>query len=140
MRSCELCVFDSVKSSDWTMLKTMPTVALLVLSDHLENAVLAEVIKSCLSVGTLLFAVYGPFADEIEDQIDLLLERESRLDILTTSHQDDAIEDTANFLVRAAYREPEHFRCLVILDKRVPNSDLLLTEVEKLCVDLSEHR
>lgn len=140
MRSCELCVFDSIERPDWTKLKPMPTVSLLALSGHLEDAVLADVIKNCLAAGTLLFATYGEFADEMEDQIDLVLESESRLDIITTSHQDDAIEDTANFLVNAAYRESDHFRCLVIFDKRVPNSGLLLNEVEKLCMDLSEYR
>ncbi|WP_144241642.1 hypothetical protein [Janthinobacterium agaricidamnosum] len=118
----------------------MPTVSLMALSYRLEDAVLAEVIKGCLSIGTLLFATYGEFADEMEDQIDLVLESESRLEIITTSHQDDAIEDTANFLVSAAYRESDHFRCLVILDKRVANSGLLLKAVEKLCMDLSEYK
>src|SRR5688572_10607484 len=112
MRSCELCVLDPVERPDWAKLKPMPTVSLLALSDPLEDAVLAEVVKGCLSAGTLLFAAYGEFADEMEDQIDLVLERESRLDISTTSHQDDAMEEAANFLVNSAYRESGHFRCI----------------------------
>ena len=140
MRSCELCVFNPDDRPDWTKLKPMPTVSLLALSDHLAEDALAEMIKGCMSAGTLLFAAYGEFADEMEEQIDLVLENESRLDIITTSHQDDEIEDMANFLVNAAYRESGHFRCVVVLDKRVPNSGLLLKEMERLCMDLSEHR
>jgi len=140
MRSCELCVFDLNDSPDWTKLKPMPTVSLLALSDHLAKDPLAEMVKGCLSVGTLLFAAYGEFADEMEDQIDLVLENESRLDIITTSHQGDEMEDVANFIINAAYRESGHFRCLVVLDKRMANSNLLLSEMEKLCTDLSETR
>lgn len=140
MRSCELCVFDSNERPDWTKLKLMPTVSLLAFSYYLEENALEEIIKGCMSAGALLFATYGEISDEIEDQIDIILENESRLDILTTSHQDDTIEDMANFLVNAAYRESGHFRCLVIIDKRVSYSSILLKDIEKLCMDLPDHK
>lgn len=137
MRSCELFIFDSVEIPDSAKLKRMPTVCLLALSSRIEDSVLESVIKDCLSAGTFLFATYGEFSEELEDQIDAFLERDLVPGVVTTSHQDDTFEDVANFLVNAAFREPERFRCLVFIDKDVPNRDRLLRELKELCVNLS---
>lgn len=136
MRSCELHVFNSDDRPDWAKLKVMPTVCLLALSDHLENDVLAGWIEGCLAVGTLSFAAWGEIADETEDRIDSVLEGESRLDVTTTSHQDEGIEETANFVVNAVCLEPVPFRCVLILDKRMRHGDRLLKLLERLCRNL----
>ncbi len=135
MRSCELVVFQRSEMPDWAELAAMPTVCLIALSDYLDSAVQEEMVRGCLSVGAIFFATYGDLADDMEERIDFVLENgnEAWLNVTTTSHQNESAEDVAHFIVNAAYLDDAHFRCLIIFDRDVANSDILLREVNKLC-------
>jgi hypothetical protein len=135
MRSCELCILPFAERLVLHGLSVVPTVCLMILHDPFESFAMGELVKDCLNLGVICFSIYGRLADSIEDQVDFILESENLefLNVTTTSHQNESIEDTAHFVVNAAHRATDHFRCLVLYDQRVEDCGLLLQEVKKLC-------
>jgi hypothetical protein len=139
MRSCELSIVPYDEQLALPVLPVMPTVCLMILQETLTGSAMAALVKDCLILGAVCFSIYGSLAASIEDQVDLILENGDVefLNITTTSHQNESIEDTAHFVVNAAYRATDQFRCLVIYDHRVEGCDLLLQEVKKLCLSVN---
>ena len=131
MQSCEIKVVQRGDLSGLARLEVMPTICLLAFQTSANGLELDLLAKASLAIGTRQFAMYGPPADELEDEVDFILEQgpQSWLDVATTAHGEESPPDVANFLVHASYPDAGHFRCLVILDDQFPQGGALLREL-----------
>lgn len=131
MRSCEVKVVRRGDLSGIARLDVMPTICLLAFQTPAASPELDLLANASLAIGTIQFAMYGPHADELEDDVDFILEQgtQSLLSVATTSHGDESPRDVANFVMHAAYPDDVQFRCLVILDDQLPEADMLLMEL-----------
>lgn len=131
MQSCEIKVVRRGDLSAIASLATMPTVCLLAFQTPAHGPELDLLVKTSLAIGASQFSMYGPYADELEDEIDFILEQggESWLSVVTTSHREETPQDVASFVMYAAGPADDRFRCLVILDEQLPEADVLLREL-----------
>lgn len=131
MQSCEIKVVRRADLLELARLDAMPTVCVLAFQIPAQGPELDLLVKASMAIGTSQFLMYGPYADELEDEIDFILEQgpQSWLNVATTSHGDDSPQEVANFVMHAARPAGDRFRCLVILDDRLPEADALLREL-----------
>ncbi|MGQ5524884.1 hypothetical protein ACUHMQ_16705 [Chitinimonas sp. PSY-7] len=134
MKSCELYIAQP-EGHDFSTLVEMPTVCLVALSKLPTGPAALEMVKSCMSAGAVSFASIGEHADAIEDQIDAALEGGELgwLEIVTTSHQGESVEDVVNFLVHGIDPKAGNSRLLIILDANFPDGKSLLEEARRAC-------
>ena len=65
-----------------------------------SNADLPTFIRQCLTNGIQLISIWGPDATSTEDQIDWLIVEETseaKYSIVTTSHEDESLEEVIAF-------------------------------------------
>lgn len=134
MRSCELLTIGK-DSLDLRKAEVMPTVCLLALPLQASGIELKKLVHDCLSAGAIFFAVWGEGSDAMEDEIDFILAEtdDGPGHIPTTSHSNESVEDTANFVVNAAYLDEKHFRVLVVTSGRDCECQNLVESINKLC-------
>jgi hypothetical protein len=132
MQLCEVKVVRRGDLAAIDRLPVMPTVCLVAFQSPAASPELDLLAKACLAIGTELFAMYGPHADALEDELDFVLEQgdPARLEIPTTSHRCDPPRDVARFAVHAAHPAKDRFRCLLILDDELPDGAALIQQLE----------
>ncbi|MYN09068.1 hypothetical protein [Pseudoduganella aquatica] len=131
MQSCEIKVVRRGDLAAISHLTVMPTVCLVAFQNPAASSEIDLLAKASLAVGTESFALYGPHADALEDDIDFVLEQgePSWLNISTTSHQGESPQDVAQFVLHAAHPGDEPFRCLLVLDDQLAAAEALMYEL-----------
>ena len=131
--SCEVCIFNHAAETDFSTLSIIPTVCLIAVRDFGDE--FKALILKCLSIGTTHFASYGEMASITEDEIDIILEDgvDDWLDVATTAHENDSLEDIVHFLIGPACVDGGVFRFLIVCDSQVLDATAVLKEVKHHC-------
>jgi hypothetical protein len=109
----------------------MPTVCLVAFQCPAAQPELDSLVKASLAIGAESFALYGPHADMLENELDFVLEQGEAawLNVSTTSHPDESPQDMAQFVLHAAYPGATRFRCLLVLDDQFAAAEALMREL-----------
>lgn len=110
MNSCELNIFQDGFLPDWAGLKKVRTICLMDSGCPVE-----EVVLNAVNAGAFAFVCCGAQAGALEDAVDEVLERsEETLDIMTTAHPGESVDDIA-FFIAVALGAERPFRLFVFL-------------------------
>jgi hypothetical protein len=107
----------------------------MILSQNIpEKKYLFSLVKNIIEAGCTFFVLYGDAADSLHKKIDEIIEEgtEEWLNVSTTSHKGEKLEDVAWFFMNATYLESHKFRCLAVIDEKDHQGKRLVNELMKL--------
>jgi len=107
---------------------------MILSKDISQKKHLPSLIKSIIKTGCTFFVLYGDDADILHKKIDEIIEQgtEEWLNISTTDHKGEKLEDVAWFFMNATYLESDKFRCLTMIDEKNPQGSFLVSELIRL--------
>lgn len=101
------------------------SVGFIVSESDFERESVEISVKSAISVGCVFFIIWGVNASGLHDVIDEIIESgpEEWLNVITTYHEQECLEDVLDFLLTGAMPGNDDFRCILISER--PNDELL---------------
>lgn len=100
----------------------VPTACLLVADEVPSAPIINDLVTALVSSGCSHFMTWGRAADALHDALDSVLEsgeKDGFINVVTTSHGNETIEDIAWFLVNAALPGEEIMRCCVGFESEI---------------------
>jgi hypothetical protein len=118
-------------------LAKLPTSCLISMAPPIDVQRTKQLAKDCIALDCRHFVSWGPAAEEVEELIDDVIESgpEEQISIVTTSHDEEPIEDLLAFFVQATFFGTGKYRYLAILDPGYPGSKPLAEKLIELHCD-----
>ena len=117
----------------WPDLEKIPTVLLLATDRALELMEAEKIVEYIINQQCGWLMTWGRYAENWNDYLDELLEKNQQLSTITTCHQDESLKEVIFFLTKSTYPDEKKMLCTLILDENFALRNKLKSEIAKLC-------